>query len=98
MSDFKSYIVVSIYNVFPTRSDEQYGAFDCGYSPDSSEYDGTLSVGEVDDVSESQSTTTGSSEIPSEEIEEIEEKVPILFVIRGRIWRVGNIYEGEWNI
>ncbi|XP_066910261.1 phosphatidylinositol 4-kinase beta-like isoform X2 [Clytia hemisphaerica] len=51
-----------------TKFEDGLGSFDCGYSPESSEYDGTLSVG--DDISE---TTTGSSEIPSEEIEENEE-------------------------
>lgn len=51
-----------------TRSEEI--AFDCGYSPESSEYDGTASIGDCDDVSESHSCTTGSSEIQSEENEE----------------------------
>lgn len=71
-------------NLFPqllqhNGSDDNLPAFDLNNfgpsSPESSEYEGTTSSmgGDVDDLSESQSTTTGSSELHSEEID-LEEK------------------------
>lgn len=57
--------------------------FDMAYSPESSEQEeGSVSVGGEDDLSESQSTTTVSSDqVPLEEILDEDEKVEKTFLV-----------------